>query len=38
VVNELYERDTDALMRRTRLRPRPSGSGRPRMRASSGWD
>jgi protoheme IX farnesyltransferase len=29
VLNQLYERDTDALMRRTRLRPLPSGRVTP---------
>jgi heme O synthase-like polyprenyltransferase len=29
VLNQLYERDTDALMRRTRLRPLPSGRVAP---------
>src|SRR4051812_16581052 len=29
VLNQLYERDTDALMRRTRLRPLPDGRVEP---------
>src|SRR5437016_5481838 len=29
VLNQLYERDTDALMRRTRLRPLPAGRVAP---------
>src|SRR6202011_2843664 len=29
VLNQLYERDTDALMRRTRLRPLPDGRVSP---------
>src|SRR5204862_1543887 len=29
VLNQLYERDTDALMRRTRLRPLPAGRVSP---------
>src|SRR5260221_13086472 len=29
VLNQLYERDTDALMRRTRLRPLPDGPASP---------
>src|SRR5213593_3694717 len=29
VLNQLYERDTDALMRRTRLRPLPDGRVTP---------
>src|SRR5437660_4696882 len=29
VLNQLHERDTDALMRRTRFRPLPDGRGSP---------
>ena len=34
-LNQVYERDTDALMRRTRLRPLPDGRVQPREARSS---
>ena len=37
VLNQVYERDTDALMRRTRLRPLPDGRVSPADARVFGW-